>query len=110
MSQSILYRSQLAAVAALRWRMFVNGLRSRRAKTELVSRIIVTFAFAFGGFGGFVAAAGFSWYFISQDKAEFLAILLWSVFFFWQIFPIMATAFTNNPDSSDLLRFPLTYR
>jgi len=32
------------------------------------------------------------------------------VFFFWQVFPVMATAFTNNPDSSDLLRFPLSYR
>jgi ABC-2 type transport system permease protein len=29
---------------------------------------------------------------------------------FWQFFPVMATAFTNNPDSSELLRFPLTYR
>jgi ABC-2 type transport system permease protein len=31
------------------------------------------------------------------------------VFVFWQVFPVMATAFTNNPDSSDLLRFPLSY-
>jgi ABC-2 type transport system permease protein len=110
MSQSILYRSQLAAVAALRWRMFVNGLRSSRARTELASRIIVTFAFAFGGLTGFVLATGFSWFFVSQGKTEFIAILLWPVFFFWQVFPVMATAFTNNPDSSDLLRFPLTYR
>jgi ABC-2 type transport system permease protein len=29
---------------------------------------------------------------------------------FWQFFPVMATAFTNNPDSSELLRFPLAYR
>ena len=103
-------RSQLTAVAELRWRMFVNGLRSKRGKMELVSRILVTLAFAFGGFGGFAAAAGSSWYFVSQGKAEFLAILLWPIFFFWQVFPVMATAFTNNPDSGDLLRFPLTYR
>ena len=36
-------------------------------------------------------------------------MLFWAIFFFWQVFPIMATAFTNNPDSSDLLRFPLSY-
>jgi ABC-2 type transport system permease protein len=110
MSISLLHRSQLAAIAELRWRMFVNGLRSRRGRMELVSRIIVTLAFAFGGLGGFAAATFFSWYFVSQGKAEFLAVLLWPVFFFWQVFPVMATAFTNNPDSSDLLRFPLTYR
>ncbi len=90
--------------------MFVNGLRSRRGKMELLSRVIVTLAFTVGGFGGFAAATGFAWYFISQNKSEFLPALLWPIFFFWQVFPVMATAFTNNPDSSELLRFPLTYR
>ena len=90
--------------------MFVNSLRTKRGKMELASRIIVTLAFSVGGLGGFAAATGFAWYFTSQGKAEFLAILLWPVFFFWQVFPVMATAFTNNPDSSELLRFPLTYR
>ncbi|MGC1452917.1 MAG: hypothetical protein WA830_23045 [Candidatus Sulfotelmatobacter sp.] len=102
--------SQLTAIADLRWRMFVNGLRSRRGKMELASRIIVTLAFALGGLGGFVAATGFAWYFVSQNQGEYLAILLWPIFFFWQVFPVMATAFTNNPDSGELLRFPLTYR
>jgi ABC-2 type transport system permease protein len=101
---------QLTAIANLRWRMFVNGLRSKRGKMELFSRILVTLAFAVGGLGGFAACSGFAWYFVSQGKAELLAILLWPIFFFWQVFPVMATAFTNNPDSSDLLRFPLTYR
>jgi ABC-2 type transport system permease protein len=38
-----------------------------------------------------------------------LPLLLWPIFFFWQVFPVMATAFTNNPDSGELLRFPLNY-
>ncbi len=110
MNPTIPSRSQLAAIAHLRWRMFLNGLRSRRGKAELVSRAIVTSAFAIGGFGGFAAATGASWWFVSQNQAEFLAVPLWTIFFFWQFFPVMATAFTNNPDSSELLRFPLTYR
>ncbi len=102
--------TQLTAIAELRWRMFVNRLRSKRGKTELVSRIIVTAAFSLGGFGGFAAATGTSWYVVSQGQPEYLALVLWPIFFFWQVFPVMATAFTNNPDSSELLRFPLTYR
>lgn len=101
---------QLAAIAELRWRMFVNGLRTRRGKTELASRILITIAFAVGGIGGFFATAGISWYFVSHDNAQFIAIPLWIILFFWQAFPVLATAFTNNPDSSDLLRFPLNYR
>src|SRR4029077_20870090 len=49
-------------------------------------------------------------YFVSQGNAPFLAIPLWTILFFWQVFPVMATAFTNNPDASELLRFPLNYR
>lgn len=101
---------ELLAIAQLRWRMFLNGLRSRRGKTELASRVLVTSFFAVGGVGGFAAATGFSWWLVSQDQAEFLAVPLWTIFVFWQLFPVMATAFTNNPDSSELLRFPLTYR
>ena len=29
---------------------------------------------------------------------------------FWQLFPLMATAFTKNHESANLLRFPLSYR
>jgi ABC-2 type transport system permease protein len=36
--------------------------------------------------------------------------LLWPVFLFWQLFPLMATAFTRNLESASLLRFPLSYR
>jgi ABC-2 type transport system permease protein len=102
--------TQLTAIAHLRWRMFLNGLRSKRGKMELASRILITVAFAVGGFGGFTVATGSAWYFVSQNNAEYLAILLWPIFFFWQLFPVMSTAFTNNPDSAELLRFPLTYR
>ncbi len=101
---------QISAIAQLRWHMFINGLRSRRGKMELFSRVLITGGFAVGGLVGFAAAVGFSFFFVSQNKSEYLAILLWPILFFWQFFPVMATAFTNNPDSSELLRFPLTYR
>lgn len=110
MTAAVPIRTQLAAIAELRWRMFLNGLRKRRAKLELFSRIVVTTVFAVGGLGGFIGAAVAGWYFVSQGQPEFLAAPLWTIFLFWQFFPIMATAFTNNPDSSELLRFPLAYR
>ena len=110
MTIAVPIRAQLAAIAELRWRMFLNGLRKRRARLELFARIVVTTVFAVGGLGGFVGAAVGGWYFVSRGQPEFLAIPLWTIFLFWQFFPIMATAFTNNPDSSELLRFPLAYR
>lgn len=102
--------TQLKAVAQLRWRMFLNGLRSRRGKAELASRLVISSVFALGGLGGFLVASFFSYLLTTEGRPEYLAVILWPIFFFWQFFPVMATAFTNNPDSSELLRFPLTYR
>ena len=56
-SAPIPMRAQSSAIAELRWRIFVNGLRSKRGKMELASRIIVTAAFSLGGLGGFLLAS-----------------------------------------------------
>jgi len=103
-------RGQFAAIARVRWRLFVNSLRSRTGRLELVSRIFIGLAFALGGLGGAVGLGAAAWTFVSQGSVEWLALLLWPVFLFWQLFPLMATTFTENLDSSNLLRFPLSYR
>ena len=102
-------RQQMAAVAELRWRIFVNSLRTVRGRLELASRIFIGLAFVVGGIGGAVALGGAAWFLLSQGNPEWLGVLLWPVFLFWQLFPLMATAFTENVDSSTLLRFPLSY-
>jgi ABC-2 type transport system permease protein len=100
---------QLSAIAWLRWRLFVNVLRSTRGQLELLSRVLVSLAFLAGGCGGAALMGLGAYFFLTSGKPHMLAVLLWGIFFFWQLFPIMATAFTNNPDSSELLRFPLNY-
>ncbi len=101
---------QFAAIARVRWRIFVNSLRTLRGRMEMVSRAFVGLWFGLGGFGGAVALGFASGYFIHRGHAEWIAFLLWPVFLFWQMFPIVATAFTETFDSSNLLRFPLSYR
>jgi ABC-2 type transport system permease protein len=101
---------QLKTIAWLRWRLFANGLRSTRGAMELTSQILLSFVFAMAGFGGALGMCFAAYFLLSHGKPELLAIPLWMIFFFWQGFPVMATAFTNNPDSTDLLRYPLDYR
>ena len=103
-------RQQLAAVAGLRWRVFINSLRTFRGRLELASRIFISLAFLGGGIGGAVGLGGAAWFLILHGNVEWLGTLLWPVFLFWQLFPLMATAFTQNVESSNLLRFPLSYR
>ena len=42
-------RGQLAAIANLRWRLFINSLRTTRGKVEVLSRGLVSLAFLLGG-------------------------------------------------------------
>lgn len=102
-------RAQLAAVARVRWQLFANSLRTIRGRLELVSHIFISLGFAIGGIGGLIASGVGAWYIISHGKAEWLAAILWPIFLFWQLFPVVATAFTDNFDSSNLLRFPLGF-
>jgi ABC-2 type transport system permease protein len=103
-------RDQYAAIARLRWNIFRNAIRSRRGKANLVSQIIMGIVFGLFGLGGSIGMGTGAWYLMSENKGEWLAALFWPVLLFWQFFPIMATAFTENLESSNLLRFPLTYR
>ena len=80
-------RRQMAAVAELRWRVFVNSLRTFRGRLELASRIFIGIAFAAGGIGGAAGLGGAAWYLITQGDAGWLGTLLWPVFLFWQLFP-----------------------
>ncbi|HMK28556.1 MAG TPA: hypothetical protein VK473_02655, partial [Terriglobales bacterium] len=103
-------RNQLRAIAEVRWHMFTHSLRTRKGALEVFSRIVVSLVVASGGLGGAVLLGMAAWYFVAQRKPEGLALLLWPVFVFWQMFPLMASALTETIDSSHLLRFPLNYR
>src|SRR5579863_877068 len=102
---------QLRAIALLRWQVVINSLRSVRGRLNLVSRafggLLVLGTGVIGGFALFLAAAWAT----AQDhrNLQWLGLPFWIVFLFWQLFPVMATAFTQNLDSSSLLRFPMSY-
>jgi ABC-2 type transport system permease protein len=103
-------RDQLKAIALVRWEIFLHSLQTTRGTLELFSRIVIGAVITSGGLGGAALVGGFAWYFVSHDSPELLALLLWPVFMFWQFFPVMATAFAETLDTSNLLRFPLNYR
>ena len=100
---------QLRAVALLRARLLINSLRSVRHRLNLVSRAIGVILVLAAGIGGGFALAVLTWEVTKSGRLEWLALVFWAIFLFWQLFPIMASAFNENLDLSGLLRFPLTY-
>jgi len=102
-------RGQFAAIAQVRWQLFVNRLRTIRGRLEMVARGFMFLGFAAAGLAGALTLGWLAWLFVSRGHLPWLAILLWFVFLFWQLFPVMATAFGETVDSSSLLRFPLSF-
>lgn len=102
-------RGQFAAIALVRWQLFVNSLRTVRGRMEVVARGFMFLGFGMGAIIGSIALGATAWYFVSSGRVDWLPVLLWPVFLFWQFFPVMASAFTENVDSSNLLRFPLSF-
>ena len=100
---------QLRAIALVRWQLFANSLRSLRGRLNLVSRSIASLLVVAAGLGGGIAIGAGAWAVIVENRLPWLAGLFWLIFLFWQMFPVMATALTQNVDASVLLRFPLRY-
>ncbi len=103
-------RAQFAAIAQLRWEIFVHSLRTVRGRMEMVSLILIGFGYSVLGIGGTIGLGVVTWYLVSHNQEEWLALPLWLIFLVWQLLPVMATAFTENFDASNFLRFPVSYR
>jgi ABC-2 type transport system permease protein len=102
-------QEQLRLVGWLRWRLFVNSLRTQRGKIDLISRIILSVGIVVVVLVvGPLLGAG-SWYAISHGKSIILSTEIWFVFLIWLLLPLVITGFGAESDPASLLRFPLRY-
>lgn len=103
-------RGQFAAIARLRWHVFTHSLRTVRGRMEMVAWIFFGLGYSVLGVGGTIGLGVLAWFLVSHDRAQWFALPLWIMFLAWQLIPVMSTAFTENFDASNFLRFPLSYR
>jgi ABC-2 type transport system permease protein len=100
-------RAQYAAVAWLRWRIFINQFRRKGGVGELVARLLVL-PFAAAILIGPMVLAGFlAGYFASSGHMERIAWILWGAFFFCQLLNIQLGQPGTTFDPTQLIRFPL---
>lgn len=102
-------RSQYAAMAVMRWRIFVNGLHSIHGILDLGATGSAWLFYAVFGLGtGFGLAAG--GYALAQHaRWQFLPILFWATTLLWLMLPVAVASYQEQSSLGILLRFPVRF-
>jgi len=108
--QHLSSRQHFAAVAWLRWRIFVNTLRGKGGAGELVAKVLSYPLLALMILGPATGAGIGAWYFVHKGEVRLLAIPLWGIFGLWQLIGMNTSTTGPSFDLSALIRFPLRYR
>ena len=101
-------RDQLLTVAWLRWRIFVNGLRTKQRAAEAISGVFVTIMMLGFGFGPAIGLGIGTYFAVSTADARFLPLFFWIVFIYWQFVPAISVAVSELFDTTTFLRFPVS--
>jgi ABC-2 type transport system permease protein len=104
-----LARAQYGALVRLRWRMFVNSLRSTKGALELGARTFSYLVYGSMGLALGAGAGGVTYLLVVKDQWRFLPIVFWVLAFLWQMIPVMLASFQEQFDLGILLRFPVRF-
>ena len=101
---------QLKLIGGLRWHILRNGLRRKNNRWDLIGMIwagffsaVLVLSLCFVFYEGTYAS-------LEKNHPQWIALLFWGLFVWWQVFPIFAAGFGANFEFKKLLRFPLSMR
>ena len=102
-------RAQYAAMARMRWRMFMNGLRSIHGLLDLGATGIAWMFYSVLGLGLGVGLCAAAYSLASRASWQYLPVLFWAMSFLWLMFPVLVASFQEQSDLGILLRFPVHF-
>ena len=102
-------RTQYAAMARMRWRMFRNGLRSIHGLLDLGATGIAWMLYSVLGLGLGVGLCAAAYSLASRASWQYLPILFWAISYLWLMFPVVVASFQEQSDLGILLRFPVHF-
>jgi hypothetical protein len=99
---------QVRLVAGLRWRILRNSLRKKNNVLDLIGMFFFSLVAALMVIGPSIGFYFAGYTLLIGGKPQGLALPLWGIFLFWQVFPIFAAGFGSSFQFRTLLRFPIT--
>ena len=102
---------QMVLILTLRWQLFRNSLLTLWGRLEAAALAVIVLFWGFLALGsGAVFAVG-AFAAVGHQRPEYLLVLTWAVFLFWQLFPLLGliVPITGGFDFAALVRFPLRF-
>jgi len=103
-------KEQLRLIARLRWNLLRNNLQRKNTRWDLVGIVFAGMGSSLLVIGLCVAFYAGTYLFLQRGRAEWIALLFWAIFMWWQAVPIFVSGFGANFEFRNLLRFPLSLR
>jgi ABC-2 type transport system permease protein len=102
-------REQIRLIMEMRWRMFRNGLRESSAKLHAVAALLLNLLWATLAMGPGIGLVIAGHLLVRHNQTQWFLLLLWGIFLFWQLSPIIVWQPAIGLDTHSLLRFPLRF-
>ena len=98
-----------AIIAELRWHLLRNSLRTIRGRLEVISRGFAAVTMTMLSIGGAIGLAIASYLTVDDHRFSSFALIFWGIFIFWQMYPVLGSAFSAPFEFGSLLRFPMRF-
>src|ERR1700751_1195270 len=102
-------RAQFAALARLRWNIFLNAFRRKGGAGELVARIILFPILAVFAIGPILGSGVGAFYLVSTRRIAMLPLLTWGIFALWMLVVLNISTPGLSFDINTIIRFPLSF-
>lgn len=101
-------RAQYAAMVAMRWHMFVNGLHSIHGILDLGATGITWLFYCVIGLGAALGLGAGGYALAQQGAWRQLPTLFWAATILWLLLPVVVASYQEQADLRILLRFPVS--
>ncbi len=102
-------RAQYRALAAIRWSIFRNTLRTGRGALEATAHGISYMIYALMGLGLGTGFGSGAYAIAATGKWAIVPVLFWALLLAWQVVPVSIASFQEQFDVNGLLRFPVGF-
>jgi ABC-2 type transport system permease protein len=101
---------QLRLIIGLRWSLLRNSLQRKNTRLDFIGVLIAGVSSSLLVLGICVAFFFGTEAFLDRNRVEWICILFWAIFIWWQVVPIFVAGFGANFEFRNLLRFPLSLK